>query len=144
MGNEAIRAISTRPFSDQLPGTSGLRKKTRFFQQPHYIENFVQSIFDSVREGADYSKEILAIGGDGRFYNKPAIQIIVRITAANGFGRIRAGRGGMISTPAMSALIRRRDAFGGILLTASHNPGGRMPILASNTTFAMAALLPRR
>lgn len=124
MNDRKVRTIETRPFEDQKPGTSGLRKKTRVFQQPHYIENFVQSVIDSVREDADLSKETLALGGDGRFYNREAVQTIIRIAAANGFGRIIVGRGGLLSTPAMSALIRRRKAMGGILLTASHNPGG--------------------
>jgi phosphoglucomutase len=119
--------VATQPFSDQRPGTSGLRKKTRVFMQPHYIENFVQSLFDCVREGGqdDFTGKILVIGGDGRFYNRAAIQVILKVGAANGFGRILVGRGGLISTPAMSAIIRRRGALGGILLTASHNPGGR-------------------
>ncbi len=124
MSDQAVRTVPTKPFDGQRPGTSGLRKKTRVFLQPHYVENFVQSIFDAIREKADLSNEILAIGGDGRFYNRAAIQSIIRIAAANGFGRILVGRGGLISTPAMSALIRRRSAMGGILLTASHNPGG--------------------
>ena len=124
MNDVIIQTIATQPFKDQRPGTSGLRKKTRVFLQPHYVENFVQSIFDSVRAKADFSNEILAVGGDGRFCNRTVIQMILRIAAANGFGRIFVGRGGLISTPAMSALIRRRKAFGGILLTASHNPGG--------------------
>jgi phosphoglucomutase len=118
--------IATQPFQDQRPGTSGLRKKTKHFLQPHYLENFVQSILDAVREKGmvDFSKEILVVGGDGRFFNRTAIQSILRIAAANGFGRILVGRGGLLSTPAMSAVIRRRGALGGILLTASHNPGG--------------------
>jgi phosphoglucomutase len=124
MSYETLRTVPTQPFTDQRPGTSGLRKKTRHFMQPHYVENFVQSIFDSIREQGDFTKETLAIGGDGRFYNRSAIQTIVRIAAANGFARILVGRGGLMSTPAMSALIRRRKAMGGILLTASHNPGG--------------------
>jgi phosphoglucomutase len=126
MKNTAILTIETSPFADQRPGTSGLRKKTRYFQQPHYVQNFVQSILDAVRESGDidFSHETLIIGGDGRFYNKEAIQIIIKIAAANGFGRILVGRGGLLSTPAMSAVIRRRSALGGILLTASHNPGG--------------------
>jgi phosphoglucomutase len=126
MSNERFRTIETSPFSDQRPGTSGLRKKTRLFLQPHYIENFVQSIFNSVgeSEGADFSKEMLVIGGDGRFYNRSAIRIILKIAVANDFGRILIGRAGHLSTPAMSAVIRRRSALGGILLTASHNPGG--------------------
>jgi len=124
MSDEKVQTVQTQPYNDQKPGTSGLRKKTRVFQQPQYIENFVQSIFDSIREAGGFSNETLAIGGDGRFFNREAIQIIVRIAAANGFGRILVGRGGLLSTPAMSALIRRRNAMGGILLTASHNPGG--------------------
>lgn len=121
---ESVQTIQTKPFSDQRPGTSGLRKKTRVFQQPNYVENFVQSVFDSLPPQADFSKEMLAIGGDGRFYNRTAVQTIIKIAAANGFGRIIVGRGGFLSTPAMSALIRRRNALGGVLLTASHNPGG--------------------
>jgi phosphoglucomutase len=126
MTNTVLRKIETQPFGDQRPGTSGLRKKTRLFLQRHYIENFVQSVLDSVSENGtiDFSNEMLAIGGDGRFYNRTAIQSILRIVAANGFGRVLVGRGGLMSTPAMSALIRRRAALGGILLTASHNPGG--------------------
>jgi phosphoglucomutase len=126
MSMEKIRTVATRPFNDQRPGTSGLRKKTRVFSQPHYIENFVQSIFDCERRNGnvDFSNETLVIGGDGRFYNRAAIQMVLRIAAANGFGCILVGRGGLLSTPAMSAVIRRRAALGGILLTASHNPGG--------------------
>jgi phosphoglucomutase len=126
MTSEKIRTVATQPFKDQRPGTSGLRKKTKIFLQPHYIENFVQSIFDTLRqsENVDFSNETLAVGGDGRFYNRAAIQIILRIAAANGLRRILVGRGGLLSTPAMSALIRRRRVLGGILLTASHNPGG--------------------
>ncbi len=124
MTDDSIRIIQTKPFNDQKPGTSGLRKKTRIFEQPHYVENFAQSIFDSLRDSTDFSGEILAIGGDGRYYNRAAIQKIIRIAAANGFRRVLVGRSGFLSTPAMSALIRRRNAMGGILLTASHNPGG--------------------
>jgi phosphoglucomutase len=126
MKNLSIATIATTPFQDQRPGTSGLRKKTSHFLQPHYVENFAQSIFDAIGENgaSDFSKETLIIGGDGRFYNKTAIQIITKIAIANGFGRILVGRGGLLSTPAMSAVIRRQSAIGGILLTASHNPGG--------------------
>jgi phosphoglucomutase len=116
-----IRTVATKPFSDQKPGTSGLRKKVPEFQQPNYVENFVQSIFDSL-EG--FAGKLLVIGGDGRYYNREAIQTAVKIAAANGFGRILVGRGGLMSTPAVSALIRSSDAFGGIILSASHNPGG--------------------
>src|SRR5579862_9805167 len=116
-----IRTIATRPFADQKPGTSGLRKKVTVFQQPHYLENFVQSIFDSL-DG--YADKTLVLGGDGRFYNREAIQIVVKIAAANGFGRVVVGQGGILSTPAVSALIRALSAYGGIILSASHNPGG--------------------
>ncbi len=122
----AAQIIVTKPFSDQKPGTSGLRKKTRVFLQPHYIENFIQSIFDALRKTgpADFSEQTLVLGGDGRFYNRAALQIILKIAAGNSFGKIMVGRGGLVSTPAMSAIIRRHSALGGILLTASHNPGG--------------------
>ena len=113
--------VPTRPFADQRPGTSGLRKKVAVFQQPHYLENFVQSIFDAL-EG--YAGACLVVGGDGRFHNDAAIQTIVRLAAANGFGRILVGRRGILSTPAASCVIRKRAAFGGIILSASHNPGG--------------------
>ena len=116
-----IRTVATKPFPDQRPGTSGLRKKVPVFQKPGYLENFIQSIFDSL-EG--FQGQTLVLGGDGRFYNREAIQIVVKIAAANGFGRIVVGQGGILSTPAVSALIRRDHAFGGIILSASHNPGG--------------------
>jgi len=116
-----IRTVATQPYPDQKPGTSGLRKKVPVFQQPNYVENFVQSIFDSL-EG--FAGATLVIGGDGRFYNREAIQKAIRIASANGFGRIVIGRGGLLSTPAVSALIRSIGAYGGIILSASHNPGG--------------------
>jgi phosphoglucomutase len=116
-----IRTVATKPFSDQKLGTSGLRKKVTEFQQPHYLENFFQSIFDSL-EG--FSGKTLVIGGDGRYYNREAIQKAIRIAIANGFGRIVIGKGGIVSTPAVSALIRGLGAYGGIILSASHNPGG--------------------
>jgi len=116
-----ISIVETTPYDDQKPGTSGLRKKVPVFQQPHYVENFVQSIFDSV---AGYRGETLVIGGDGRFYNRETIQKAIRMAAANGFGRVIVGRGGILSTPAASHLIRKNAAFGGIILSASHNPGG--------------------
>lgn len=117
----SIRTVSTQPFSDQKPGTSGLRKKVPVFQQPHYLENFVQSIFDSI---AAPKGATLVLGGDGRFYNRPAIQIILKMAAANGFGEVLVGRGGILSTPAASCVIRKFKTFGGIILSASHNPGG--------------------
>ena len=117
-----IRTVSTTPFSDQKPGTSGLRKSVEVFQKPHYLENFVQSIFDSL-EGCE--GQTLVLGGDGRYYNREAIQIILKMAAANGIGRILVGKGGIMSTPAASAIIRQYKAFGGIILSASHNPGGK-------------------
>src|SRR5271166_3899846 len=116
-----IQTVPTKPFPDQKPGTSGLRKKVSVFQEPKYLENFVQSIFDAL-EG--FAGETLVLGGDGRFFNREAIQIVAKIAAANGFGRTVIGKGGILSTPAASALIRRLGAFGGIILSASHNPGG--------------------
>ncbi|NCJ07728.1 alpha-D-glucose phosphate-specific phosphoglucomutase [Synechococcales cyanobacterium C] len=116
-----IQTVSTQPFSDQRPGTSGLRKQVSAFQQRNYLENFVQSIFDSL-EG--YQGQTLVVGGDGRFYNRQAIEIILRMAAANGFGRVLVGQGGILSTPAVSCIIRKYQAFGGIVLSASHNPGG--------------------
>jgi phosphoglucomutase len=116
-----IKEISTRPFNDQRPGTSGLRKQVTVFQQPHYLENFVQSIFDCLGDTKD---QTLVLGGDGRYYNRTAIQTILKMAAAHGFGKVLVGAGGLLSTPAVSAVIRRRRAFGGIILSASHNPGG--------------------
>src|SRR5262245_15690718 len=112
---------STIPFNDQRPGTSGLRKKTRVFLQPHYLENFIQSVFNAVREEAegDFQQATLVVGGDGRYYNREAIQTILRMAAANGFGRVMVGCGGILSTPAASAVIRRRGALGGLVLSAS-------------------------
>jgi phosphoglucomutase len=116
-----ISRIATRPFSDQRPGTSGLRKKVRTFQTPHYLENFVQSIFDTQ---ADLRGGTLVVGGDGRYYNRPAIQTIIRMAVANGVARLIIGRGGLLSTPAASGVIRKYRTHGGIILSASHNPGG--------------------
>ncbi len=116
-----IHSISTQPFTDQKPGTSGLRKQVPVFQQRHYLENFVQSIFDSL-EG--YQGQTLVLGGDGRYHNRQAIQIILKMAAANGFGRVLVGQGGIMSTPAVSCVIRKAKTFGGIILSASHNPGG--------------------
>ncbi|MEI7843652.1 MAG: alpha-D-glucose phosphate-specific phosphoglucomutase, partial [Gallionellaceae bacterium] len=117
----SIRTVSTQAFSDQKPGTSGLRKKVPVFQQANYLENFVQSIFDSISapKGAT-----LVVGGDGRYYNREAIQIILKMAAANSFGKVLVGRGGILSTPAASCVIRKHKTFGGIILSASHNPGG--------------------
>ena len=119
------KTIVTNPFSDQKPGTSGLRKKVPVFQQARYLENFVQSIFDATDSGVDSASEkVLVVGGDGRFYNAEALQTIIRMAAANQFNRVIAGQNGLLSTPAASAIIRKYRAFGGIILSASHNPGG--------------------
>jgi len=115
------KTVSTQPFDDQRPGTSGLRKKVPMFQQPGYLENFVQSIFDC-RD--DLTGGSLALGGDGRYYNREAIQIILRMAAANGIAKVLVGRGGLLSTPAASHVIRKYATNGGIILSASHNPGG--------------------
>jgi len=116
-----IRTVPTKPFTDQTPGTSGLRKRVSVFQQPGYLENFVQAVFDA----ADLPRgATLVVGGDGRYFNREAIQTVLRIAAANGVGRVLVGRGGILSTPAASCVIRERKADGGIILSASHNPGG--------------------
>ncbi|MEG3641543.1 alpha-D-glucose phosphate-specific phosphoglucomutase [Magnetococcus sp. PR-3] len=117
----SIQTITTTPFVDQKPGTSGLRKKVTVFQQAHYLENFVQSIFDTLE---DYQGKTLVLGGDGRYHNREAIHTILHMAAANGFGKVLVGRGGVLSTPAVSHLIRKYEAFGGIVLSASHNPAG--------------------
>lgn len=116
-----MTTIATTPYSDQKPGTSGLRKKVSVFQQPHYLENFVQSIFNVA---AEVKGQLLVLGGDGRFYNDHAIQIILKIAAANGVRQVMVGENGLLSTPAVSCLIRKYQAAGGIILSASHNPGG--------------------
>src|SRR3954467_15919182 len=118
--------VAITPFPDQRPGTSGLRKKVLVFRQPGYVEAFVQSVFDALPEavGDGVAGKTLVLGGDGRFFNNEAAQIILRIMAANGVTRVLVGQGGLLSTPAVSAIIRQRGAFGGIVLSASHNPGG--------------------
>ena len=116
-----IKTVPTKPFEGQRPGTSGLRKKVTVFEQPHYLENFVQSIFDSLD---DFQGKTLVVGGDGRYFNRKAIQVIIKMAAANGFGELMIGKGGLLSTPAASCVIRKYQAFGGIILSASHNPGG--------------------
>ncbi len=116
-----IHTVRTEPFPDQRPGTSGLRKKVAVFRQPHYLENFVQSVFDSVGPVTGCT---LVVGGDGRFYNREAIQTVLRMAAANGVARALVGRGGILSTPAASCVIRKHGAHGGFILSASHNPGG--------------------
>ncbi|MFO1357881.1 alpha-D-glucose phosphate-specific phosphoglucomutase [Plasticicumulans sp.] len=116
-----IRTVATTPFEGQKPGTSGLRKKVAVFRQPDYLENFVQSIFDTVPALAGGT---LVLGGDGRYYNRAAAQTILKMAAANGVARVLVGRGALLSTPAVSCVIRARAATGGIVLSASHNPGG--------------------
>jgi phosphoglucomutase len=116
-----IRTVATKPFVGQRPGTSGLRKKVTVFQQPGYLENFVEAIFETLGECSGIT---LVLGGDGRFFNRTAIQVILRMAAAHGVGKVLVGRGGILSTPAVSCAIRKYGAFGGIVLSASHNPGG--------------------
>ncbi len=116
-----INTLETTPFDDQRPGTSGLRKKVTVFQQPPYLHNFVQAIFDTQ---SDLRGGTLVVGGDGRFYNREAVQIIIKMAAANGVSRVLVGQGGLLSTPAASAVIRKYATQGGIILSASHNPGG--------------------
>ncbi|WP_375452725.1 alpha-D-glucose phosphate-specific phosphoglucomutase [uncultured Devosia sp.] len=115
------QTINTTPYPDQKPGTSGLRKRVSVYRQPNYVENYIQAIFDSL-EG--FEGQTLVIGGDGRFFNDVAIQTAIRIAAANGFGRVLVGQDGLLSTPAASHIIRHHQAFGGLVLSASHNPGG--------------------
>ena len=116
-----IQSIATKVFPGQRPGTSGLRKKVTEFAQPGYLENFVQAIFNTL---GDVSGRALVLGGDGRYFNRAAIQTILRMAAAHGFARVMVGQGGILSTPAVSCVIRKHHAFGGIILSASHNPGG--------------------
>jgi phosphoglucomutase len=116
-----IKNIQCAPFNDQRPGTAGLRKKVAIFKQPHYLECFVQAVFDTWNLDAGAT---LVLGGDGRYYNREAIQIIIQLAAANGIGKLIIGKDGLLSTPAASHLIRCKKAAGGIILSASHNPGG--------------------
>lgn len=117
----AARSIPTQPYPDQRPGTAGLRKRVTVFRQEHYLENFLQAVFDAA---GPFDGATLVAGGDGRFWNREALDVLFRIAAGNGVARIIVGRGGLLSTPAASHLIRLRGAAGGFLLTASHNPGG--------------------
>ena len=116
-----IQTVTTTPYNDQKPGTSGLRKSVKHFKKPDYLQTFVQAIFNTV-QGIEGSTLIL--GGDGRYFNREAIQIILRMAAAAGFGRVILGQSGILSTPAASHLIRQYQAIGGIILSASHNAGG--------------------
>ena len=117
----SIQTVTTTPISGQRPGTSGLRKKVTVFQQPSYLENFVQSVFDTL---GDVAGKTLVVGGDGRYHNREAVQVILRMAAAHGFAKVLVGQGGILSTPAVSCVIRKHGALGGIVLSASHNPGG--------------------
>ena len=118
-----MQTVPTTPFEGQKPGTSGLRKKTRVFLQPNYLENFVQCIFDAL-PAAELAGSTLVVGGDGRYHNAVAVQTIIKMAAANGVAKIITGTDALMATPALSAVIRGRKAYGGIILTASHNPGG--------------------
>ena len=116
-----IETVSTTPIEGQMPGTSGLRKKTRVFMEPRFLENFIQATFDAIGGGAG---KTFVVGGDGRYFNKPAIQTILKMAAANGAATVIVGQDGILSTPAASHLIRLNGADGGFILSASHNPGG--------------------
>jgi phosphoglucomutase len=118
------RTVATAPIAGMKPGTSGLRKKVAEFATGHYLANFVQSVFDAVRPAGGFAGLTLVVGGDGRYYNLQAIQTVIRMAAANGFARVLVGQGGILSTPAASCVIRQHGAFGGLILSASHNPGG--------------------
>ncbi|MFY9205832.1 MAG: alpha-D-glucose phosphate-specific phosphoglucomutase, partial [Yoonia sp.] len=113
--------IKTAPIEGQKPGTSGLRKKTKVFMGPHYLENFVQSMFDGI---GGVKGKTLVVGGDGRYFNDRATQVILRMAAANGAAKVIAGQNALLSTPAASHLIRAMKTDGGVILSASHNPGG--------------------
>jgi phosphoglucomutase len=119
--DQAPVVCKTTPYPEQKPGTSGLRKAVSVFQQQHYLENFVQSVFDAL---PNHQKQTLVVGGDGRFFNTEAIQVILRMACANGIGHVIVGQNGILSTPAVSCLIRKYNAYGGFVLSASHNPGG--------------------
>ena len=119
--NAAVQTISSTPFDDQQVGTAGLRKQVRVFQQPHYLENFIQSVFDTY---PGFEGSTLVVGGDGRYHNDVAIQTLLAMAAARGIARVIVGKNGLLSTPAASHLIRKYDAHGGFVLSASHNPAG--------------------
>ncbi|XP_059667013.1 phosphoglucomutase, chloroplastic [Cornus florida] len=118
-----IKSVPTKPIEGQKTGTSGLRKKVKVFMQENYLANWIQSLFSSLPP-EDYKNGLLVLGGDGRYFNKEASQIIIKIAAGNGVGKILVGKEGIMSTPAVSAVIRKRKANGGFIMSASHNPGG--------------------
>jgi len=136
-----IFTLKTQAFLDQKPGTSGLRKKVKVFQQPHYLENFVQSIFDSVTIPPNST---LTLGGDGRFYNRVAIQVIIKMAAANGFAKVIVGQGGILSTPAASHIIRKYQTFAALSYRQATTQLGQMKTLALSTTPLMGALRQRK
>ncbi len=117
----SLMKIETQPIEGQKPGTSGLRKKTREFMAPHFLENFVQSIWNGIGGAAG---KTFVVGGDGRYFNDRAVQVILRMASASGAAKVIVGQGGILSTPAASNMIRKRKTDGGIILSASHNPGG--------------------
>lgn len=117
----SIHTVQTAPIEGQKPGTSGMRKKTAVFQEPHFLENYIQATWDGI---GGVAGKTLVLGGDGRYFNDRAAQVVLRMAAANGAARIIVGQGAILSTPAASNLIRTRKADGGIILSASHNPGG--------------------
>ncbi|MDB5960010.1 MAG: alpha-D-glucose phosphate-specific phosphoglucomutase, partial [Massilia sp.] len=117
----SIHTVATTPFAGQRPGTSGLRKKVAEFLQPGYLENFVEAVFNTL---GDCHGKTLVVGGDGRYFNRTAVGVILRMAAAHGFGKVLVGQHGILSTPAVSCVIRKHGAFGGLILSASHNPGG--------------------
>ncbi|HPH14706.1 MAG TPA: alpha-D-glucose phosphate-specific phosphoglucomutase, partial [Burkholderiaceae bacterium] len=116
------KTVATIPIAGMKPGTSGLRKKVVEFASGHYLPNFVQAVFDAVKPEAGFAGQTLVVGGDGRYYNREAIQTVIRMAAANGFARVLVGQDGILSTPAASCVIRQHVAFGGLILSASHNP----------------------
>lgn len=118
-----IKTVPTQPIEGQKTGTSGLRKKVKVFLQENYLANWIQALFNSLPP-EDYKNGVLVLGGDGRYFNKEAAQIIIKIAAGNGVGTILVGQDGVMSTPAVSAVIRKRKANGGFIMSASHNPGG--------------------
>ncbi|KAL8519446.1 hypothetical protein ACS0TY_010396 [Phlomoides rotata] len=118
-----IKSVPTQPIEGQKTGTSGLRKKVKVFMEENYLANWIQALFNSLPP-EDYKDGVLVLGGDGRYFNKEAAQIIIKIAAGNGVGKILVGRDGIMSTPAVSAVIRNRQAKGGFIMSASHNPGG--------------------
>ena len=117
-----VDVVPTKPIEGQKTGTSGLRKKTTVFTSENYLANWVQSLFSSL--GDEVRGKTIGLGGDGRYFNKEAVQIILRLAAGNGLKRVVVGRDGITATPAMSAIIRRRGLYGGLIMSASHNPGG--------------------